>query len=229
MWLFGGSGNKKQEETPAAAAPASEFVSESNDNTNAITATSGFQFAGIPSFDASKLHPLAGLEKDLEYLDLDEEKLSTIEGTGNGILPSRGWSDDMCYGTGTLYLGGLGLGGLIGLNEGFKTLPRGTTDPVTGVVKAAPFKLKLNTVLNQVTKHGPHMGNSAGTLGLMYNIIDSSLDMYRGKHDDINSLVSGALTGAIFKSTSGVKAMGISTGLMTLAAASWCGFKRMIN
>ena len=73
------------------------------------------------------------------------------------------------------------------------------------------------------------MGNSAGTLGLMYNIIDSSLDMYRGKHDDINSLVSGALTGAIFKSTSGVKAMGISTGLMTLAAASWCGFKRMIN
>lgn len=221
MWLFGGSSQKKQEQEPVAPV-STEFQPEP---TSIITAPK-FE---IPSFDASKLHPLAGLEKDLEYLDLDDEKLSSIEGTGNGILPSRGWSDDLCYGTGTLYLGGLGLGGLIGLNEGLKNLPRGTTDPVTGAIKSAPFKLKLNTVLNQITKHGPHLGNSAGTLGLLYNIIDSSLDAYRGRHDDINSIVSGALTGAIFKSTSGLKAMGYSTGLMTLAAASWCGFKRLIN
>lgn len=221
MWLFGGSSQKKQEQEPSAPV-STEFVPES---TSIITAPK-FE---IPAFDASKLHPLAGLDKDLEYLDLDDEKLSSIEGTGNGILPSRGWSDDLCYGTGTLYLGGLGLGGLIGFNEGLKNLPRGTADPVTGTIKAAPFKLKLNTVLNQITKRGPHLGNSAGTLGLLYNLIDSSLDAYRGRHDDINSLVSGALTGAIFKSTSGLKAMGYSTGLMTLAAASWCGFKKLIN
>lgn len=221
MWLFGGS--KKQEEVQEKP---TEFVQES---TPAVTTAPQFELPTLPSFDASKLHPLAGLDKDLEYLDLDEEKLSTIEGTGNGILPSRGWSDDLCYGTGTLYVGGLGLGGLYGINEGLKNLPRGTVDQATGVVKSAPFKLKLNTVLNQVTKHGPHIGNSAGVLGILYNVIDSSLDAYRGRHDDLNSLASGALAGAIFKSTSGVKAMCYSSGLMTLAAASWCGFKRLIN
>jgi import inner membrane translocase subunit TIM23 len=216
MWLFGGSNNKKEEPV------STEFQPEQR----AIITPPQFE---IPSFDASKLHPLAGLDKDLEYLDLDDEKLSTVEGTGNGILPSRGWSDDLCYGTGTLYLSGLGIGGLIGFNEGLKNLPRGTTDPVTGAIKSAPFKLKLNTVLNQITKHGPHLGNSAGVLGLLYNVIDSSLDAYRGRHDDYNSLFSGALAGAIFKSTSGLKAIGYSSGLMTLAAATWCGFKRLIN
>lgn len=228
MWLFGGSSKKQDEGSAVAAAPASEFVSE-NKTTPEITSTFQSSFPTLPAFDASKLHPLAGLDKDLEYLELDDEKLSTIKGTGNGILPSRGWSDDLCYGTGTLYVSGLGLGGLIGINEGLKNLPSGSVDHVTGVVKPAPFKLKLNTILNQVTKHGPHIGNSAGVLGLLYNVIDSSLDAYRGEHDDINSLVSGALAGAIFKSTSGLKAMGYSTGMMTLAAATWCGFKRLIN
>ncbi|GAV27656.1 hypothetical protein PMKS-001124 [Pichia membranifaciens] len=224
MWLFGGS-TKKEETAPAASAaadvPATAAPAAYDDTQLNISA--------FPVFDASKLHPLAGLDKDLEYLDLDEEKLNTVEGTGNGILPSRGWTDDLCYGTGTLYVSGLGLGGLVGLNEGLKHLPQGSVDPVTGAVKAAPFKLKLNTVLNQVTKHGPHVGNSAGVLGLLYNIIDSSLDAYRGRHDDLNSLASGALAGAIFKSTSGPKAMAYSTGLMTVAAAAWCGFKRMLN
>lgn len=215
MWPFGSGKEEQQQQSGETIVPVEAPQLEISNI--------------IPQFDASKLHPLAGLDKELEYLDLDEEKLSTIEGTGNGILPSRGWSDDLCYGTGALYLSGLGMGGLVGINEGLKNLPYGSTDPVTGLNKPAPFKLKLNTVLNQVTKHGPHMGNSAGVLGLLYNIIDSSLDAYRGKHDDTNSLISGALTGALFKSTSGLKAMGYSTGVMTLAAATWCGFKRLIN
>ncbi|GMM31013.1 protein transporter [Martiniozyma asiatica (nom. inval.)] len=181
----------------------------------------------IPVFDASKLHPLAGLDKELEFLDLDDEKLNTIEGTGNGILPSRGWSDDLCYGTGTCYVMGLGIGGFIGLNEGFRNLPAPTV--IDGKLKSAPFKLKLNTVLNNVTKRAPFLGNSAGVLALTYNIIDSSLDAYRGKHDDFNSLASGALAGALFKSGSGIKAVAYSSGLMTLAAAAWCGVKRSLN
>ncbi|AWU77017.1 hypothetical protein CAS74_000948 [Pichia kudriavzevii] len=227
MWFFGGS-TKTDGETVAVASESSENMPGSNITRDTTPAAVLPQFE-LPAFDASKLHPLAGLDKELEYLDLDDEKLNTIEGTGNGILPSRGWNDDLCYGTGVLYLGGLGLGGLIGLNEGFKNLPPGTKDLTTGKIKPAPFKLKLNTVLNQVTKHGPHVGNSAGTLGLLYNVFDSILDRYRGKHDDYNSLASGALAGAFFKSTSGLKAMTYSSGLMTLAAACWCGFKRAIN
>ena len=42
---------------------------------------------------------------DLDYLVLDDDKTSDLPGSGTAI-PSRGWSDDLCYGTGTMYLGG---------------------------------------------------------------------------------------------------------------------------
>lgn len=59
-----------------------------------------------PAFDPARLHPLAGLGKDeVEYLDIVDAQPSTLEG-GRTALPSRGWSDDLCYGTGTTYLSG---------------------------------------------------------------------------------------------------------------------------
>lgn len=58
------------------------------------------------SFDLARLHPMAGLGKDeVEYLDIVDAQPSTLEG-GRTALPSRGWSDDLCYGTGTTYLSG---------------------------------------------------------------------------------------------------------------------------
>lgn len=59
----------------------------------------------LGSFDPSKLHPLAGIEDKLDYLLLDDDKTSDLPGAGTAI-PSRGWSDDLCYGTGTMYLSG---------------------------------------------------------------------------------------------------------------------------
>ena len=59
----------------------------------------------LGSFDPSKLHPLAGIEDKLDYLLLDDEKTTDLPGAGTAI-PSRGWSDDLCYGTGTMYLSG---------------------------------------------------------------------------------------------------------------------------
>lgn len=56
-------------------------------------------------FDPARLHPMAGLKDQLEYLQLDDEKLTDLPG-GSSALPSRGWSDDLCYGTGTTYLSG---------------------------------------------------------------------------------------------------------------------------
>ena len=56
-------------------------------------------------FDPTRLHPMAGLKDQLEYLQLDDDKLSDMPGSSSA-LPSRGWSDDLCYGTGTTYLSG---------------------------------------------------------------------------------------------------------------------------
>lgn len=56
--------------------------------------------------NAASLHPLAVQNsQDLDYLVLDDGKLSDIEG-GQSVLPSRGWGDELCYGTGTTYVAG---------------------------------------------------------------------------------------------------------------------------
>lgn len=68
---------------------------------NAVTASDLLMGA----YDPTKLHPLANLGDKLDYLLLDDDKTSDLPGAGTAI-PSRGWSDDLCYGTGTMYLSG---------------------------------------------------------------------------------------------------------------------------
>ena len=60
------------------------------------------------AFDATRLHPLAGIndQGQLDYLLLDDDKLNSLPGAQTA-LPSRGWTDDLCYGTGTTYLTGM--------------------------------------------------------------------------------------------------------------------------
>ena len=59
----------------------------------------------LGAYDPTKLHPMAGIEDKLDYLLLEDDKTSDLPGSGTAI-PSRGWSDDLCYGTGTMYLSG---------------------------------------------------------------------------------------------------------------------------
>lgn len=82
--------NPPSQSTPAPISP-----------TPAPTALDAFGSA----FDPAKLHPLAGLGENLDFLQLDEEKLNDLEGAAS-VLPSRGWTDDLCVGTGTTYLSG---------------------------------------------------------------------------------------------------------------------------
>lgn len=86
---------------------------------------------------------------------------------------------------------------------------------------SAPPKLRLNSVLNSVTRRGPFLGNSAGVIAMVYNGINSSMGYFRGRHDAANSLVAGALSGMLFKSTRGVRPMMISGGLVAGAAGAW--------
>jgi len=219
------------------------------------------------AYDPAKLHPMSGLSDNLDYLLLEDEKVNELPGSGTAI-PSRGWSDDLCYGTGTMYLTGqfrfpfllhsyhipfcllsnfgllsdqlptrfvycisftptlssillfsvsshahscspgLGVGGVWGLREG-----------VRRPIAVSNARLRINSVLNSVTRRGTFIGNSAGVVGmsiqrlvssapdsyarlaLVYNGINSSIDHWRGRHDAAGSMVAGALTGAIYKST----------------------------
>jgi len=55
--------------------------------------------------DPAQLHPLAHISDQLDYLNLDDDKLNELPGAQTAV-PSRGWGDDLCYGTGTTYLSG---------------------------------------------------------------------------------------------------------------------------
>ncbi|PWN50728.1 Tim17-domain-containing protein [Violaceomyces palustris] len=172
-----------------------------------------------PSFDPSVLHPLAGLGKDeLEYLDITDNQPSTLEGARTA-LPSRGWSDDLCYGTGTTYLSGLMIGGMLGAKEGLSR-PLGIDNPT--------FRLRLNAVLNQVTRRGSFFGNSAGVVALIYNLVDASIDAARGKHDMAGAVLAGGISGAMFKCTAGPRPMMIASGIMMAAAATWTTAKKAL-
>jgi len=217
-WIFG---SKKEETSQSTQQQQQQSSSSSSQPSNlGFDPSSISDVSSIIStpggLDTSRLHPLAGLEKGVEYMDLEDENLSNLEGA-QGLIPSRGWTDDLCYGTGAVYLLGLGLGGSYGFFEGLKNIPENS-----------PGKLKLNTVLNHITKRGPFLGNTAGVLALVYNLIDSSIDGLRGKHDSANSIISGAISGALFKSTKGFKPAGIASGLMAGAAAAWCGLKALV-
>jgi hypothetical protein len=59
----------------------------------------------LGDYDPLKLHPLALAGDQLEYLQLEDDQLTDLPG-GKTALGSRGWRDDMCYGTGTMYLSG---------------------------------------------------------------------------------------------------------------------------
>ena len=155
VWdAFSGRKSSKQS-TPsgdtlsADSAPTTTFTPQPFDASSAQDASSFLGSVSLP--DASKLHPLAGLnQQTLDYLSLDESTLSDLPGS-RSALPSRGWSDDLCYGTGVTYLSALTLGGTWGMIEGLNRTPA-----------SAPPKLRLNGVLNSITRRGPFLGNSAG-------------------------------------------------------------------
>jgi mitochondrial import inner membrane translocase subunit TIM23 len=168
------------------------------------------QFLRSSAFaDPSQLHPLAGLNKDsLEYLTLEDAALSDMPGS-QSVIPSRGFSDDLCYGTGITYLTALTIGGAWGLQEGLRRSAN------------QPPKLRLNSVLNAVTRRGPFLGNSAGVVAITYNLLNSGIGYVRGKHDSFNTIVAGGLSGMVFKSTRGLRPMLISGGVVASIAGAW--------
>jgi import inner membrane translocase subunit TIM23 len=218
--LTGKSRKTTEDNAPADSgdiAPTTTFAAPAFDPSTAADVSAFLKPVGTAGFDPSALHPLAGLGSDLTYLDVDDAALSAIPG-GQSLLPSRGWSDDLCYGTGATYLVGLSLGGAWGFVEGLRK-----------VAPEAPPRLKLNGILNAVTRRGPFLGNSAGVVAMVYNGINSTIGYYRGKHDTANSVLSGAIAGAIFKSTRGVKPMAISAGIVGSLAGAWSvGSKALI-
>ncbi|KAK7965089.1 hypothetical protein PG988_010093 [Apiospora saccharicola] len=177
--------------TSADTAPTTTFTPPPFNPTEADGVDSFLKSSAFA--DPSLLHPLAGLNKEsLEYLTLEDSALTDLPGAQTAI-PSRGFSDDLCYGTGITYLTALSLGGAWGLQE----------------------------VLNAVTRRGPFLGNSAGVVAITYNCFNSGIGYFRAKHDSANTVAAGALSGMLFKSTKGLRPMMISGAVVGSVAGAW--------
>ena len=220
MWPFSSSKAPAPAAPPAADGDATQLAHTQSFDTQApevpAEAPTAASLLRNTALDPTQLHPLASMGDDLEYLDIEEAQASQLEGARTA-LPSRGWTDDLCYGTGTSYLGGLIVGGVLGVREGLSR-PLGVDSPTT--------RLRMNAVLNQVTRRGTFLGNSAGVIAMTYNLFDAAIDASRGKHDIYGSLAAGALSGALYNSTNGLRAMAVSSAVMMGAAATWTGFKK---
>lgn len=203
------TGRKSSSQSSTNAQPSSP------DHAQSAFAPSSFDPSsaqGVDSFlnastfaDPSTLHPLAGLDKEtLDYITLEDAVI-----TDHSVLPSRGFTDDLCYGTGVTYLTALTLGGAWGLQEGLRRSA------------GQPPKLRLNSVLNAVTRRGPFLGNSAGVVAICYNCFSSLIGYVRGKHDAANTIAAGALSGMLFKSTRGLRPMIYSGAIVASVAGVW--------
>ncbi|KAJ1856444.1 Mitochondrial import inner membrane translocase subunit tim23 [Coemansia sp. RSA 1822] len=138
-----------------------------------------------------ELNPLSHAA-GIEYLTIEDGPVHT-----GGVMPSRGWSDDLCYGTGTMYIMGLTTGGAWGLMEGMRT-------------QHGSMKLRVNSVLNAMTRRGPFLANSLGILAMFYNSINSMIGSYRGTRDQYNNVGAAAISGLLFKIGRGPRASIIS-------------------
>ena len=135
----------------------------------------------------SIFNPLVNPDK-IEYLFQDEHKQYTRKSFGEQLM----------YSTGTLYLSGLAMGGAWGFFEGLRHAP-GTSS-----------KLRINSILNFSTRRGPFIGNSLGILSIMYVMSERALGTLRHQYDMLNSIGAATAAGMLFKSTAGLKAVGLS-------------------
>ncbi|OIW33275.1 Tim17-domain-containing protein [Coniochaeta ligniaria NRRL 30616] len=209
--LTGKKSSQSSQATPSNAPSATAQQTSLSSSTPYDSATDGVDsFLNASTFaDPTQLHPLAGLNKDtLDYITLEDSAISDLPGA-QSVLPSRGFTDDLCYGTGVTYLTALTLGGAWGLQEGLRRSA------------GQPPKLRLNSVLNAVTRRGPFLGNSAGVVAIVYNCFNSGIGYIRGKHDAANTIAAGALSGMLFKSTRGLRPMMISGAVVASVAGVW--------
>ncbi|KAA8500012.1 Mitochondrial import inner membrane translocase subunit tim23 [Porphyridium purpureum] len=109
----------------------------------------------------------------------------------------KGWGEQITYSCAITYLSGVAVGGTRGLVEALKSS------------RGKPFKLVLNAALNNVGKRSAAYGQSMAVCAFMFANIETLIYNYRSDELPENYLLAGALTGALFKSTRGLKQMGI--------------------
>jgi hypothetical protein len=98
--------------------------------------------------------------EEIEYVYLDEHPFmprTEPRPTGSfGPFPMRTNYDKLLYGSGIAYISGLSYGGIYGSIRGLQT------------AKVPKFNVRVNMILNQITRYGPWAANS---MAMMSNFL----------------------------------------------------------
>lgn len=102
-------------------------------------------------------------------------------------------TEQLTYLTGGSYL----LGSLAGASMGMaQAIPESA---------GKPARLRVNAILNAVAKRGTNLGNACGVLALAFSLSESALYNYTQDETIFNYAAAGAISGALFKSTRGIR------------------------
>ena len=121
----------------------------------------------------------------------------------------RSAGERLQYHVGCAYLLGLAVGGTAGSVQGIKASA------------GERRSIRINSVLNTAGRLGPGLANTVGCLAMMTSIFESIAYNARGTDDMLNPAGAAALTGTLYKITSGPKqALAAGVGLGAIAAAA---------
>ncbi|KAI9335461.1 hypothetical protein BDR26DRAFT_839308 [Obelidium mucronatum] len=203
MFSFG----KQQQQQSSTV--QSEFVDDATPSAPQVTSASSNSSVSVYTLPGAYLHPITK-DNGIEYLFINDNPMGAPAAkpkerlTGSfGPLPMRTNYDKMLYGTGAAYFSGFIGGGVYGAFRGLQ------------IAQGNSFKIRYNSVLNSIGRQGPRISNSMGVLTLGWAILDNTFYSWRDTSDYYNHLAAAFLSGAIFKSTAGVRPALIAGGLMT--------------
>ncbi|KAI5638353.1 tim17/Tim22/Tim23/Pmp24 family domain-containing protein [Phthorimaea operculella] len=160
--------------------------------------------AAAPSGSSANLSPYLNFDPSYipkmqpEFLYPDDSHMASTARRSNVALPIIGMS----------FMTGSGIGGLAGLYKGMRAT---TLAGQTG-------KVRRTQIVNYVMKQGTTTGCTLGIIASFYSCMALGVTWFRDKEDTANTFIAAGLTGAIYKSTSGLKSVGLGAAVgVTLA------------
>eukprot|EP00834_Sanchytrium_tribonematis_P000565 NODE_10_length_61504_cov_0.956502.p37 type:complete len:194 gc:universal NODE_10_length_61504_cov_0.956502:39184-38603(-) len=145
------------------------------------------------------------------------ELIPPVEGEAKSgtFVPSRNFSDDLCYGVGFTYLAGLAGGAAWGAFEGSRMQ-----------LQTNSLSVRYSQMLTKMTTKGPYFGNLFGSLVTVYNIGRFSFsELGLG---NTNATILGAITsGLIVRAPRGSAAAIRGAGFCGLASLGWLFINRL--
>ncbi|CAF4859521.1 mitochondrial import inner membrane translocase subunit Tim23 [Pieris rapae] len=133
-----------------------------------------------------------------EFLYPDESHMASTARRSNVALPIIGMS----------FMTGSGLGGMAGLYKGL----RATT--LAGQIG----KVRRTQLINYIMKQGTTTGCTLGILASFYSSIALGVTWIRDQEDTANTFIAATATGVLYKSTAGLRSMGLGAAAgLTLA------------